>query len=136
MLIVHECVRAALADAAAAYAPRAPEQEIVLELDPSVPVGARIKLVRDLCDVVRAYRLDDVTPLWTAVAALMNETGPSAAEARAAVFAFMTALLEGHIDTVRIMAKALARLLTRFLAASGSAADGLVRRRSQGRAGR
>lgn len=64
------------------------------ELDPSVPLAGRIRFARELCDVVRSYRLHDISTVWVAVSALLSESP----EARAAVFAFISALLEGHSD--------------------------------------
>jgi len=66
-----------------------------------VPLATRIKLVRELAEVVKVYRLQEIGSIWAAVASIAVDAGPLGSEARVAVFTFVLELLEGQLDTVR-----------------------------------
>ncbi|CAG8460668.1 4214_t:CDS:2 [Racocetra fulgida] len=71
---------------------------LVQELQKPIPIETRIKLIKELCDIVTKYTFSDMTEVWVCVSDLLTS---DKAEARTVVFQFMISCIKGqHTDNL------------------------------------
>ncbi|CAG8689892.1 2683_t:CDS:1, partial [Cetraspora pellucida] len=71
---------------------------LIQELQKPHPIETRIKLIRELCDIVTKYTFSDMTEVWVCVSELLTS---DKAEARIVAFQFMISCIKGqHIDNL------------------------------------
>ncbi|CAG8495580.1 25622_t:CDS:2 [Gigaspora margarita] len=71
---------------------------LVQELQKPRPIETRIKLIKELCDMVTKYTFSDITEVWVCVSELLTS---DKAEARTVVFQFMISCIRGqHSDNL------------------------------------
>jgi hypothetical protein len=70
--------------------------EAVRILQPSVPLNHRLNFIKEFCEYIRSYRIEDVAVFYAPLEDLLDESKHYPIETYELGFQFMTALIEGQ----------------------------------------
>ncbi|CAG8652148.1 1358_t:CDS:1, partial [Ambispora leptoticha] len=76
-------------------------KSLVSELQNPYPLPTRVKLVKQLCDIVTKYTLSNVTEVWVPVRDLLSPNMPQ--DARHVAFQFMISCIQGQYNELGLL---------------------------------